>query len=150
MARIKNCFRDIVDILAPDGVSSGMWRICLLNSDLLVSSGNDIVATVAELLLFGKSPNLQLPQAGVTAVAFPGTAKDYNMIDDERIRGPLTSLTSKSGRTLEKGVINRTVDFAKRNMDSIACIDGGIRHSKVAFPLDAVRETVASETGQIC
>ncbi|MCY4540938.1 MAG: hypothetical protein OXB95_00875 [Rhodobacteraceae bacterium] len=83
-------------------------------------------------------------------MAFPGTAKDYNMIDDERIRGPLTSLTSKSGRTLEKGVINRTVDFAKRNMDSIACIDGGIRHSKVAFPLDAVRETVASETGQIC
>jgi ATP-dependent DNA helicase RecG len=96
------------------------------------------------LVLFGENPNRRLPQAGVTAVAFPGLEKEYNTIDDERIRGPLVSILSKRGRAVDKGVIDRTVDFVARNMGSAAWLEGGRRRRKGAFPLDAVREAVVN------
>ncbi len=94
--------------------------------------------------MFGKNPNRRLPQAGVTAVAFPDCEKDYNTVDEERIRGPLTSLVSRRGAAVEKGVIDRTIDFVKRNMGNIAWLEGGRRRKKRAFPLDAVREAVVN------
>jgi len=120
------------------------WQKLLLNSDLLVKLGDRICASVAGLLLFGRNPNRRLPQAGVTAVAFPGLEKEYNTVDEERIRGPLVSLLSPHGRVIEKGVIDRTVDFVIRNMGSIAWLEGGRRRRKKAFPIDAVREAIVN------
>ena len=80
----------------------------------------------------------------MTAVAFPGPVKDYDTIDEERVRGSLTSRVSARGAALDKGVIDRTVDFVKRNMGSIAWLEGGRRRRKKAFPLDAVREAVVN------
>ena len=144
MDRIDNYYRDVLKRSVPAQTDVESWRQLLLNSDLLVAAGDDVGASVAGLLLFGENPNRRLPQAGVTAVAFPGPEKDYNTVDEQRIRGPLTSRVSKRGTALEKGVIDRTIDFVKRNMGSVAWIDGGRRRRKRAYPLDAVREAVVN------
>ena len=144
MDRIENYYRDVLKRSAPARTDRESWRRLLLNSDLLVTTGDDLGVSVSGLLLFGGNPNRRLPQAGVTAVAFPGSEKEYNTVDEERIRGPLTSRVSKRGAAVEKGVIDRTVDFVKRNMGSVAWIDGGRRRRKKAYALDAVREAVVN------
>ena len=144
MDRIESYYRDVLKRSVPARADLDGWRRLLLNSDLLVAAGHDIAASAAGLLLFGDNPNRRLPQAGVTAVAFPGPEKDYDTVDEERIRGPLTSRVSRRGAALEKGVIDRTVDFVKRNMGSVAWLEGGRRRRKRAFPIDAVREAVVN------
>ena len=142
--RIENYYRDVLKRSVPARDDLDSWRQLLVNSDLLAASGDDVGASVAGLLLFGENPNRRLPQAGVTAVAFPGSDKEYNTVDEERIRGPLTSQVSRRGAAVEKGVIDRTVDFVKRNMGSVAWLEAGRRRRKRAFPLDAVREAVVN------
>ncbi len=142
---LQNYFRDILKRKhIPDVKDGEGWRRLLLNTDLLAEYDGVTYATVAGLLLFGSNPNRHLPQAGVTATAFPRNEKDYDTTDEELIRGPLVSAFSKSGRILEKGVIDRTVDFVKRNMGTSAWLEGGRRRRKKAFPDDAVRESVVN------
>lgn len=142
--RVENYFRDILKRKTPDQANVGDWRRLLLNTDLLAESGGETFATVAGLLLFGENPNRRLPQAGVTATAFPRTEKDYDTTDEELIRGPLVSLLTSRGRPMEKGVIDRTVDFVAKNMGTTAWLEGGRRHRRKALPLDAVREAVVN------
>ena len=142
--RVDNYFRDILKRKTPDRADIEGWRRLLLNTDLLAVSGRATFATVASLLLFGENPNRRLPQAGVTATAFPRTEKDYDTTDEELIRGPLVSLLSRRGRPTEKGVIDRTVDFVAKNMGTTAWLEGGRRHRKKVLPLDAVRESVVN------
>jgi ATP-dependent DNA helicase RecG len=142
--RLANYFQDVLKRGAPKRDDISGWQRLLLNTDILAEAPGGVAASVAGLLLFGTNPNRRLPQAGVTAAAFPGDRKDYDTVDEERIRGPLVSLISKLGRTLEKGVIDQTVDFAARNMGTIAWLEGGRRRRKKALPLDAVREAVVN------
>ena len=144
MDRIQNYFQDVLKRSLPARTDLENRRRLLLNSDLLVEAGDGAGASVAGLLLFGKNPNRRLPQAGVTAVAFPGLEKEYNTVDEERIRGPLTPRVSEDGDVVERGVIDRTVDFIKRNMGSVAYLEGGRRRRKSSFPLDALREAVVN------
>ena len=144
MDRIENYYQDVLKRSLPARTDLENRRRLLLNSDLLVEAGAGVGASVAGLLLFGKNPNRRLPQAGVTAVAFPGLEKEYNTVDEERIRGPLTPRVSEDGDVVERGVIDRTVDFIKRNMGSVAYLEGGRRRRKSSFPLDAVREAVVN------
>ena len=144
MDRIENYYQDVLKRSLPARTDFENRRRLLLNSDLLVEAGAGAGASVAGLLLFGKNPNRRLPQAGVTAVAFPGLEKEYNTVDEERIRGPLTPRVSEDGDVVERGVIDRTVDFIKRNMGSVAYLEGGRRRRKSSFPLDAVREAVVN------
>ena len=141
--RVENYFRNILKRSAPQRDDEN-WRLLLLNSDLLVATGDGDNTSVAGLLLFGENPNRRLPQAGVTAAAFPDAGKDYNMVDEERIRGPLAPIVSRRRSVTDKGVIDRTVDFVKRNMGSIAWIEGARRRRKEALPLDAIREAVVN------
>ncbi len=142
--RIENYFRMILERPISPDLETQEWQRILLNSDLLAKTDDKICTTVAGLLLFGKNPNRRLPQAGVMAVAFPGTEKDYNVTDEERICGPLVSLFSKNRSITDSGVIDRSVDFVKRNMASIAWLEGGRRHLKKALPIDAVREAIVN------
>ncbi len=122
------------------------WQQLLINSDFMVEDvgrGN-LYVTVAGLLLFGLRPNRSLSQAGVTAVVFPDKEKEYNTIDEEIIRGPLTPMKNTDGAIIERGVIDRSIDFVNRNLPSIAWIDGGIRRIEKALPLDAVREAIVN------
>lgn len=143
-SRLASYFRDVLRRTIPEESDNAAWIRLLLNSDLLVKSQSSIHATVAGLLLFGITPNRRLPQAGVTAAVFPRDKKDYDMIDEERIRGPLTPVVSKDGVVVEKGVIDNTVDFITRNMGIIAWLDGARRLTKPAFPTDAIREALVN------
>lgn len=142
LQRISNYFQFILEMSVPPHDEPHEWEQILLNSDLLIETGNGVCASFAGLLLFGKNPNRRLPQAGVTAVVFPGTEKDYNTIDEEVIRGPLVPLFSKNRSVIGSSVIDRSVEFVKRNMDSVAWLEGARRQLKKAFPIDAVREAI--------
>ena len=142
---LDNYFRDILKRKeVPDLEDGESWMRLLLNTDLLAEGDGVTCATVAGLLLFGRNPNRRLPQSGVTATAFPRDEKDYDTTDEELIRGPLVSAFSRSGRILEKGIIDRTVDFVMRNIGTSAWLEGGRRHRKKAFPEDAVRESIVN------
>ena len=144
IGRVENYLRDVLKRSVPGRADVEGWRRLLLNSDLLVPGRDSDSTSVAGLLLFGENPNRRLPQAGVTAAAFPSAEKDYNTVDEERIRGPLVPIVSRRGAVVERGVIDRTVDFVRRNMGSIAWLDGARRRRKRAFPLDAIREAVVN------
>jgi len=144
MRRIENYFRVVLRRPMPGSADTEGRERLLRNSDLLVVSGDVVGASVAGLLLFGDNPNRRLPQAGITAVAFPGQTKVYNTVDEERIRGPLTPVVSRRRASLESGVIDRTLDFVRRNMGSVAWLERGRRRRKRAFPASAVREAVVN------
>ena len=144
IGRVESYLRDVLRRPIPAREDIEAWRRLLLNTDLLVATRDRDCVSVAGLLLFGENPNRRLPQAGVTAAAFAGAEKDYNTVDEERIRGPLAPIVSRRGGIVDKGVIDRTVDFVRRNMGSAAWLDGGRRRRKRAFPLDAVREAVVN------
>lgn len=142
MKRVENYFRDVLRRPAPDNTNE--WRRLLLNTDILTEAAGRTVTTLAGLVLFGENPNRRLPQAGITATAFPGQQKDYNTTDEELIRGPMVSLLSRRGRVLEPGVIDRAVDFVSRNMGTTAWLEGGRRRRKPSLPRDAVREAIVN------
>ena len=141
LERIENYFRVVLQRDAPETPDADGWRRILRNMDLLAESGP---ATVAGLLLFGTNPNRRLPQAGITAAAFPRRDKDYDTVDEERVRGPLVSLLSAQKTAVDKGVIDRAVDFAARNLATEAWLDGGRRLRRKVLPLEAVREAVVN------
>ena len=144
MRRLGNYFNDVMGISAPPRDDLDGWRRLLLNSDLLVATPHGDRATAAGLLLFGVSPNRRLPQAGVTATAYPSVEKEYNTVDEEIVRGPATPVVNEAWELIDRGVIDRTVDFVIRNMGSTAWLDGARRLRKPAFPLEAVREAITN------
>ncbi len=95
MERIESYLRDVLKRPVPSRDDQEGWRRLLLDTDLIITATKRDYASVAGLLLFGKNPNRRLPQAGVTAAAFPGAEKDYNTVDEERVQGPLTPIVSK-------------------------------------------------------
>ncbi|MEY4579595.1 MAG: hypothetical protein RL701_4298, partial [Pseudomonadota bacterium] len=69
------------------------------------------VCTIAGLALFGHRPRRSLPQAGVRWMAFAGTSKEYQALDDALIEGPLVALLRDGSRDLlEAGLIERVVE----------------------------------------
>ena len=116
----------------------------LQNINLVAEDQGRLFPTVAGMLLFGKNPNRWLLQAGITAAAFPGNEKDYEIVDRDLIRGPLVSRLGEAGAIIEPGVIDRSVEFVRRNMGSTAWLEGGLRHQRGALPLDAIRESVVN------
>ena len=97
--------------------------------------------------MLGSIPDRRLPQAGITDAGFPDVKKKYYEVAEERVKESLTSIVSEQGEAVEKGVIDRTVDFMERNMVSVAWIDGGRRRQRSAFPLEAVREAIVKRSG---
>lgn len=117
------------------------WQMLLLNTELMADDG----LTLASVLLFGRNPNKFLPQAGVDAVAFPGTDKDYAAIERKKLNGPLTPLMDERGELVETGLVEQAFEFVRRNTPATAFLEGGIRredHS--AYPPEAVREALVN------
>lgn len=142
--RLENYFRDILRQDCPPSGDSEAWEKILLNTDILIVDRGRVIATVGGLLLFGNDANRYLPQAGVTATAYPGTEKDYATVDEEITRGPLVSLVTKRGRIAERGVIDQAIDFVARNMGTTAWLEKGRRLRRKAYPLEAVREAIVN------
>ena len=143
--RLENYLRVVLSRDAPSRNDIEAWQRILVNIDILAERGGQTLSTAAGLLLFGDNPNRRMPQAGITAASFPGTEKDYLTIDEELIRGPLVSELSSSRRSaVEKGVIDRAVDFVVRNMGGVSWLEGGRRRRKRSYPLAAIRESIVN------
>jgi ATP-dependent DNA helicase RecG len=77
------------------------WQTLLVNTEIMVEEG----VTLSGMLLFGRSPNRFLPQAGIDAVAYPGTEKDYAAKERTALRGPMTPLLDQEGNLVEAGLV---------------------------------------------
>ena len=117
------------------------WRTLLVNTEIMVEEG----VTLSGILLFGRTPNKFLPQAGISATAFPGTDKDYTTKERKVLRGPMTPLIDSSGNVLESGLVEQALEFVKRNTSGITSLEDGVRRvEKPAYPDEVIREAVVN------
>ena len=161
--RLINYFRDVRQQECPDDLDEAAWVRLLANTEIMVEGGGRSMVSAAGLLLFGKNPNRCLPHAGVSATAYCGAEKDYDARERATVRGPAVSLAfqraeadgtryprqagtfSESIEWVEGGVIERTLEFVRRNVALEAWIDaGGRRQERWEYPLEAVREAVVN------
>ena len=161
--RLINYFRDLRQQDSPDPADQDAWTRLLVNTEIMVESRGRAMASGAGLLLFGKKPNRYLQHAGVSAAAYAGVEKDYDARERATVRGPAVSLAfqrteadgtrypgqartfSESIEWMESGVIERMLEFVRRNIGLEAWIDtGGRRQERWEYPLEAVREAVVN------
>ena len=101
----------------------------------LVRRGDQLVPTVAAMLLFGRRPTYYLPQAIVSAARFAGLEIDVTAIDRGSFRGTVNEL-------IEQGVA-----FVARNMRTASILseaDFPRRTDIPEYPLKAVREAITN------
>lgn len=144
--RLESYFRYVRGQEAPQIEETEAWERLLVNTDLMIEERGKVLATVGGLLLFGRRPNRFLPQAGITATAYPGLEKDYAARERAVLRGPLAPLLSPSGDILENGLVGQAMDFVRRNTAVEAWIDQrGRRQDRWKdYPLEAVREALVN------
>ncbi|MDP2857303.1 MAG: ATP-binding protein [Bacillota bacterium] len=143
--RLVNYFRDVRRQACPDDGDREGWIRLLVNTDLMAEDRGRPIPSAGGLLLFGSRPNKYLPQSGITAVAYSGTAKDYEAKERIVIRGPAVALLSEAGDVVETGIIEQALDFVRRSITMAAWIDdGGRRQERWDYPLEAVREAVVN------
>jgi len=143
--RLINYFRGVRRQECPEEEDDDGWRTLLLNTDLMTEDRQRAIPTVGALLLFGLKPNRYLPQAGITAVAYPDTQKDYAAKERAVLRGPAVALLSEDGDVVENGVIEQAIDFVRRNTHVDSDLgEGGRRADHRDYPDDATRETIVN------
>jgi len=144
LRRLRDYFGRVRQQEVPPEHDEVAWTTLLINTELLSRESNRTTATMAGLLLFGENVNRFLPQAGVDAVAYPGTEKDYAAIDRSPMRGPMAPLLS-GRKIVENGLVEQALDFVKRNTKATARLQGGARRAgKSSYPRDAVREALVN------
>ena len=119
------------------------WSSLLVNTELL-DDGDRRPTTVAGLLLFGSDPSRYLPQAKIDAAAYFGPEKDYDARERRTLRGPIVRLKGVDGDVLEPGLVERAVDFVRRNIETVTLEDGVRRQARWDYPEEAVREAIVN------
>ena len=144
--RIKDYFERVRQQDIPGDEEKAKWKTLLVNTEIMVEGDYEDYVTVSGMLLFGKNPNRFLRQAGIDAVAFPGTEKDYAMKERTSLRGAMTPLFNKAGDMLvEPGLVEQAVYFIRRNTRVIAVLEDGARRvEKWTYPEDAIREAIVN------
>jgi len=147
----------------PDPEDREGWIRQLVNTELMYEDRERALPSVGGLLLFGTRPKRHLPQAGISAVAYSGSKKDYDARERQTLIGPLVSLFqasssdgvssspslpgtfSDAGSVSEAGVIEQALNFVKRNTKVRAFVDDhGRRQERWDYPLEAVREAIVN------
>lgn len=145
--RLESYFRDIrQQENLPDTDDEDGWTQLLANTDFMLIERDQAIPTIGAVLLMGTNPNYFLPQAGITAVAYPGPEKDYATRERAILRGPIAPHRSQKGELLENGLVEQAMDFVRRNTAVESWIDdNGQRQDRPKdYPLEAVRETVVN------
>ena len=139
--RLSNYFENVREQSVPQLGDEMGWKKLLENTEIMVEE----VVSLSGMLLFGTTPNRFLPQAGIDAVAYTGTEKDYEANERQVLRGPMTPLLDQDGNILESGLVEQALEFVQRNTSRTTTInDGGRRVDRPAYPREAVRETVVN------
>ena len=119
------------------------WESLLVNTEFLHEDAPH-PATIAGLVLFGRSPSRFLPQSKIDAVAHPGTEKDYEARERRTLHGPIVPLKGGDGSLLEPGLVEQAVEFVRRNVETVRLRDGVRREERWDYPAEAVREAVVN------
>lgn len=139
--RLKDYFGRVRQQEVPDDRDDAGWQTLLVNTEIMVEDG----VTLSGMLLFGKTPNKFLPQAGIDAAAFPATEKDYAARERATLRGPMTPLLDHNGDVLEAGLVEQALEFVRRNTPVTAALEDGARRvEKPAYPVEVIREAVVN------
>jgi ATP-dependent DNA helicase RecG len=163
LRRLVNYFQHVRRQSCPDPADREGWTRLLVNTELMAEDRSRSMPSAGGLLLFGTRPKRYLPQAGVSAVAYTGTTKDYDARARQTLVGPLVSLflaPASAGASFypslsdafsddtgvsEAGVIEQSLDFVRRNTAVEASIDDrGQRQERWDYPLEAVREAIVN------
>lgn len=142
--RLEDYFVRIRGDTALPSPGSEPWCRLLCNLEFATEIDGDTYATVDGMLLFGLNAGRFLPQCGIRAVCFPGPDADYAVSLDESIKGPLVELRSVGDVLVETGVVERALDFVRRNTGVSATLDDGRRVEHRDLPEAAVREVVVN------
>ena len=127
-----------------DATDEAAWTQLLANTELLDANDTPAPATVAGLILFGNNPTSFLPQAKIDAVAYDGREKDYDAKERETLRGPLVPLMDADGALLERGLVEETVEFVRRNINTVHMADGVRRTNRWDYPVEVLREAIVN------
>ena len=138
--RLRNYFRDIRQQDVPDAEDEDAWQSLLINTEVMTDEG----VTVGGMLLFGATPNRFLPHAGIDAVSYPGSERDYDAQERTALRGPMTPLLSQGGDFVENGLVEQALDFVQRNTRLDVEARGGRRVERPVYPPDALREGIVN------
>lgn len=142
--RLTNYFRYVRLQESPEGDDIEGWRRLLINTDFMVEERHKAIPTVGALILFGKKPKRFLPQAGITAVAFQDTQKDYEATERADLQGPAVALLSDAGDVVENGLIEQAIEFVARNTRVESALESGRRIDRTDYPEDAIRESIVN------
>ena len=142
MRRLKNYFVSIREQDVPDDNDEAGWKTLLFNTEIMVEDG----ITVSGILLFGRTPNRFLPQAGIDAAAFPGANKEYAARERSALRGPITPLLNDAGEIVEAGLVEQAIAFVQRNTAVVGQLEeGGARREEIPmYPREAVRDAIVN------
>jgi ATP-dependent DNA helicase RecG len=138
--RLRDYFSRIRQQPVPPDEDEAAWKTLLVNTEIMTEEG----VTVGGMLLFGKTPNRFLPQAGIDAAAFPGTEKDYAARERAALRGPMTPLLGADGALVENGLVEQGLDFVRRNTPVTAELDNGRRIERPAYLPEVLREGIVN------
>lgn len=139
--RLRDYFHRVRGQEVPEADNAYDWERVLVNTGLMVEDG----ITLAALLLFSRNPGQFAYHAGIFAVAFSGEEKDYDYRDRETICGAMVPLMDSSNVVLETGLVERAVEFVRRNTGvSATLVDGARREEKPAYPVKVVREAIVN------
>jgi ATP-dependent DNA helicase RecG len=141
LRRLRDYFGRVRQQHVPNDDDEQSWNTLLVNTEIMVEDG----VTLGGILLFGRTPNRFLPQAGMDAAAFPGTEKDYAARERTSLRGPMTPLLNANGELVENGLVEQGLDFVRRNTAVEAIIqEGGRRIERSTYPLEVLREAIVN------
>jgi ATP-dependent DNA helicase RecG len=138
--RLRDYFGRVRQQDVPADEDEAAWRTLLVNTEIMTQEA----VTVGGMLLFGRTPNRFLPQAGIDAAAFPGTEKDYAARERAALRGPMTPLLDATGAIVENGQVEQALEFVRRNTPVTAVLENGRRIEKPAYPQEALREAIVN------
>jgi len=159
IGRLINYFRDVRGQDCPEQNEIEQWETLLINTEIMVESRGRAIPVVGGILLFGKNPNHYLPQAGISAVAYRGKEKDYESIERGTIRGaivvkftpahmlsfsPTNFVTLSDKDIVDRGLVERAIDFVRRNTGSKSYLVEGRRIDKPDYPEEVIRETIVN------
>ncbi len=138
--RLRNYFSEIRQQDVPADEEEDAWQSLLFNTEIITEEG----VSVGGMLLFGKTPNRFLPHAGIDAVAYPGTERDYDARERTALRGPMAPLLDDAGDIVENGLVEQALDFVRRNTPVVVKALGGRCLEHPAYPHDALREGIVN------